>query len=512
MNNKWKNNYLKLGLTITLSLCACIVFAQVLQGWRGILKCFAKIGSALTPVIIGLIIAYLLNPIMVGLRRGIAYLLTKNKDKGRDYDTVYRKAKIPALTLSIILFLGLFVGFLWLVIPQLYESLKDLVDKTPDYIVSAQSWVEKAFAKNAMLEDKFSQGLDYFKENVYDIFTATVMPNIDTIAIKFSSGVVLGVKAILNFFLGLIVTVYLLLSKETLIAQAKKMVYCLFSRRTGNKILRGSSYANQVFSGFIGGKIIDSFIIGVLCFIFTSAIGFTYAPLISVIVGVTNIIPFFGPFIGAVPGALLALMDDPIMMIIFIVWILVLQQFDGNILGPLILGDTTGLSSVWVLVAILVGGDLFGVPGMILGVPVFACMYAFVAVQLRDGLRKKKLSSETEDYYRLVGFDEDTDAPIYRDKHEKRMSIRKQRKKQLLLARFKKTIENKSGTVTEDDPYGEIDRSFDRALEEFDKLDDNDVLGEVMSKKPDNETSKKKTEKEVAKEQNDDKDLSDNKE
>lgn len=142
----------------------------------------------------------------------------------------------------------------------------------------------------------------------------------------------------------------------------------------------------------------------------------------------------------------------------------------------------------------------------------FACMYAFVAVQLRDGLRKKKLSSETEDYYRLVGFDEDTDAPIYRDKHEKRMSIRKQRKKQLLLARFKKTIENKSGTVTEDDPYGEIDRSFDRALEEFDKLDDNDVLGEVMAKKPDNETSKKKTEKEVAKEQNDDKDLSDNKE
>lgn len=491
MNKKWNSNYLKLGLTITISLCACIVFAQVIQGWRGIFKYFSKIGSALAPVIIGLVIAYLLNPIMVGLRRSIAYVLTKNKKKGRDYDTVYRKAKIPALTLSLILFLGLLVGFLWLVIPQLYGSLKDLVDKTPDYIASAQNWVQKAFAKNAVLEDKFSQGLEYFQENVFDIFKTTVMPNIDTIALKFSSGVVLGVKAILNFFLGLIVTVYLLISKETLLAQTKKMIYCLFSRKTGNKILRGASYANQVFSGFIGGKIIDSFIIGVLCFIFTSAIGLTYAPLISVIVGVTNIIPFFGPFIGAVPGSLLALMDDPIMMLVFVVWILVLQQFDGNILGPLILGDTTGLSSVWVLIAILVGGDLFGVAGMILGVPVFACIYAFIAVQLRDGLRKKNLSSETEDYYRLVGFDEETDAPMYRDKHEKRMSLRQQRKKQLLMARFKKTMEHKSGTVTEDDPYGEIDRSFDRALDEFDKLDDNDVMGEVMADKIKREEAEK---------------------
>lgn len=483
MNRRWKNNYFKLGVTITLSLCACIVFAQLLKDWKGIFKYFAKIGSALTPVVIGLIIAYLLNPIMIGIRRGIAYLLTKNKQKARDYDMVYRKAKIPALTLSLILFLSLFVGFLWLVIPQLYDSLRDLVDKTPDYIASAQNWVKKAFGKNELLEDKFTQGLDYFKENVYDIFSTTVMPNIDTIALKFSSGLVLGVKAILNFFLGLIVTVYLLISKETLLAQTKKMIYCIFSRKTGNKILRGASYANQVFSGFIGGKIIDSFIIGVLCFVFTSAVGFTYAPLMSVIVGVTNIIPFFGPFIGAVPGALLALMDDPLMMLVFVVWILVLQQFDGNILGPLILGDTTGLSSVWVLIAILVGGDLFGVAGMILGVPVFACVYAFIAVQLREGLRKKKLSSETEDYYRLVGFDEETDAPMYRDKHEKRMSIRQQRKKQILLSRFRKTMENKAGKVTEDDPYGEIDRTFDRALEEFDKLDDNDVAGEVMSEK-----------------------------
>ncbi|MDD6328716.1 MAG: AI-2E family transporter [Eubacteriales bacterium] len=473
MGKKWNSNYIKLGITITISLCACIVFAEVIKGWKGIVAYLSKIGSALTPIAIGIVIAYLLNPAMIGIRRGLAYIISKAREK--DYDDVYRKAKIPALIISLALFLGLVVGFLWLVIPQIITSLNDLVEKAPGYFESAQSWVQKVFAKNDMLEGKFTQAIKYFQENVFDIFKTTVMPNIDTIAIKLSSGVMIGVKAILNCFLGLIVTVYLLVSKETLLAQGKKMIYCIFSRKTGNKIMRGAAYANSVFGGFINGKIIDSVIIGILCLIFTSAVGYQYAVLISVIVGVTNIIPFFGPFIGAVPGALLALMDDPIMMVIFVVWILILQQFDGNILGPLILGDTTGLSSIWVLIAILVGGDLFGVKGMILGVPVFACLYAFFAVLLRDGLRKKKLSSDTEDYYRLVGFDEETDEPIYRDRHEKRMSLRKKRKKELLFARFKKTMKNKEGVVTEDDPYGEIDHSFDRALEQFMEEQEQDV-------------------------------------
>ena len=195
--------------------------------------------------------------------------------------------------------------------------------------------------------------------------------------------------------------------------------------------MEGCSYANVVFGGFINGKILDSCIIGIICFIFTSAVHMRYAVLISVVVGVTNIIPFFGPFIGAVPGALLALMDDPIMFVIFVIWIIVLQQFDGNILGPLILGDATGISGIWVLLAILVGGDLFGVPGMILGVPVFACLYAFFAVQLRDKLRAKEYSSRTEDYIRLKKFDDETGEPIYRERHDERKTLRESRLKQV---------------------------------------------------------------------------------
>ena len=318
-----------------------------------------------------------------------------------------------------------------MVIPRVYESLTDLVNSTEDYINSAEAWIKKVFAQNQMIEDKLSQVLDYAENNVFTILKDKIMPNLDTIVKTLSSGVVVGIKAVMNFLIGLIVMIYLLMSKDVLLAQCKKVIYCLFSKKTGNKIMEGCSYANVVFGGFINGKILDSCIIGIICFIFTSAVHMRYAVLISVVVGVTNIIPFFGPFIGAVPGALLALMDDPIMFVVFIIWIIVLQQFDGNILGPLILGDATGISGIWVLLAILVGGDLFGVAGMILGVPVFACLYAFFAVQLRDKLRAKDLSSATGDYIRLKKFDEETGEPIYQERHDERKTLRESRMKQV---------------------------------------------------------------------------------
>lgn len=442
MGKKWNKNIIRIGVTLTISVCVCILFSHLVNGWGNIWRYLGKIVSALTPVIIGLIIAFLLNPIMIYIRRGLSFLISKQLKKG-DYDTVYKKTKVPSLILTLILFIGLLTGFLWLVIPRIYESLKDLAGNMSGYLENAQNWVEKMFAKNEMLEGRLSEIIKYLEDNVVSIFKNTIIPNLDTIAQKVSSGVVIGVKAVLNFFIGLIVCIYLLLSKDILLAQAKKIIYCIFSKKTGNKILQGASYANSVFGGFINGKIIDSFIIGIICFIFTEAVDMEYAVLISVTVGITNIIPFFGPFIGAVPGALLALMDDPIMFVVFIVWIIILQQFDGNILGPLILGDATGLSGIWVLVAILVGGDLFGVPGMILGVPVFACIYAFFAVQLRDGLRKKNLSSHTEDYIHLRGFDEETGEPVYRDKHEKRRTLRQKRRRMLLQRRnHKKNMEN----------------------------------------------------------------------
>lgn len=439
----FNKNYISLGIVLTVSVCVCITFYELLKQWRVFLAFFAKLWSAMTPFTIGFVLAFLLSPIMGYIRRGIAYVISKNNSK-YEYDDIYRKSKVPSLVLTMLLFFAIVTGFLWLVIPKIYISLKDLVNSTPQYLADAQAWIEKMFSTNEMLEGKLQNALSYIEDNVYSIFRDRIMPNLDTVALKVSSGVMVGIKAILNFFVGIIVTIYLLASKDVLKAQAKKLVYWIFSREKGNKILDGVAYANMVFGGFINGKIIDSIIIGILCFVFTSAVGMKYAVLMSVIVGVTNIIPFFGPFIGAVPGALLALMDDPIMLVVFVVWIIVLQQFDGNILGPLILGDSTGLSGIWVLLAILVAGDLFGVAGMILGVPVFACIYAFFAIQLRDGLRKKNLSSDTKDYIGLKGFDEKTGQPIYRDKREKRRKIknRKSLSDRIKLSKKSRSFEN----------------------------------------------------------------------
>lgn len=423
MGKDWNKKYWSFGFVITISVCICIVFAQLVKGWRTIAGIFGMLMSALTPFIIGLVLAFLLNPIMVYFRKGMTGFVSKHSSK-HSYEQIYKKSKVPALILTLVLFAAVLTGFLWLVIPKIYLSLTDLVNNAPGYFEKARDFIEATFAKNEMLEGRFSSIVEYVENNIYNIFRDKVMPNLDTIALKISNGVIVGLKALLDIFVGLIVTIYLLASKETLLAQAKKIIYWLFPKKTGNKILEGCSYANMVFGGFINGKIIDSIIIGILCFIFTAAVNMKYAVLISVIVGVTNVIPFFGPFIGAVPSAFLALMDDPIYLLIFIVWIIILQQFDGNILGPLILGDSTGLSGIWVLVAIIVGGDMFGVPGMILGVPVFACMYAFVAVQLRDGLRKKNLSSSTEDYVRLAGFDEESGEPIYRSIHEEKKKLK----------------------------------------------------------------------------------------
>lgn len=439
MGQKWNKNIIRAGVVFTVSVCICILFAHVVEGWRVIVSTIGKIFSAMAPITIGFIIAFMLNPIMIYIRRGLAFLYTKIW-KNKSYNVLYHKTKVPALILTLAFFIGILSGFLWLVIPQIKVSITNLAANMSDYLNDAQSWVERVFAKNEYLEGKLSDAINYVQNNVMTIVEDKVIPNIDTIMVQISSGVIVGVKAVLNFFIGLIVTVYLLGSKDVLIAQGKKIIYCIFSKKHGNKILEGLSYANSVFGGFINGKILDSIIIGIICFIFTSIINMEYALLISVIVGVTNIIPFFGPFIGAVPGALLALMDDPIMFVIFIIWILVLQQFDGNILGPLILGDSTGISGIWVLVAILVGGDLFGVPGMILGVPVFACIYAFFAVQLRDGLRAKKMSSKTEDYFRLTGFDEETGEPQYAAKLYGRRSLKKKKRKKGYLATIKAKI------------------------------------------------------------------------
>ena len=215
---------------------------------------------------------------------------------------------------------------------------------------------------------------------------------------QLTAGVILMVREILNFIIGMIVSIYVLFSKEKFMCQAKKLVYAIFRPTKANLILHVGSKSNEIFGGFIIGKIIDSAIIGVLCFIGLSILNIPYTLLVSVIVGVTNVIPFFGPYIGAIPSALLIFLADPVKGVYFVIFIILLQQFDGNILGPKILGESTGLSSFMVIVAIMVGGGLFGVPGMIVGVPVFAVLNAAVWKLIGRSLDEKDMSADAEFY------------------------------------------------------------------------------------------------------------------
>ena len=211
-------------------------------------------------------------------------------------------------------------------------------------------------------------------------------------------GMIQMIREVFNFIIGIIVSIYVLFSKEKFQKQTKKLIYAVFRPGQANMILQIGGKSNEIFGGFIIGKIIDSLIIGVICFIGLSILNMPYTMLVSVIVGVTNVIPFFGPYIGAIPSAILILLADPLKGLYFIIFVIALQQFDGNVLGPKILGNSTGLSSFWVVFSILIAGGLFGIPGMLFGVPAFAVIYYIVNMLVNSILKKKELPTDTECY------------------------------------------------------------------------------------------------------------------
>ena len=219
--------------------------------------------------------------------------------------------------------------------------------------------------------------------------------NVTDFVIGSAIGVVNGVK---NFVLGIIISIYVMFSKEKFAAQTKKILYALFSKQHTDRILRNTRRTHHIFGGFVTGKLLDSLIIGIITFVVLFIVKMPYAVLISVIIGVTNVIPFFGPIIGAIPCAVILLFEDPLKALLFIIIIIIIQQFDGNLLGPKILGDSTGLPAFWVIFAILLGGGLFGFLGMLLGVPTFAVVYSLLKTLIEERLKKKKQPSDTLAY------------------------------------------------------------------------------------------------------------------
>lgn len=346
-----------------------------------ILNILSNIITVFMPIIWGLVIAFLINPIMVNFEKLFAKMKKASHKK--------KILRATSVTLSSIIFLGIVTGIIAVIVPEFIKSITDIISNFSTFVDTVQRWTSRMLKNYPDVQKFLTEKLVEFGTDL-----TKLQPMLENI-LSGAWGVVTLVK---NFLLGFIVSIYLLFSKETLIAQTKKITFATFKKPTAEKIMRFGSEANKVFSGFLNGKIIDSLIIGMLCFIGLTIIGMPYNVLISVIVGVTNIIPFFGPFIGAIPSAVLMLVVEPKMVIWLLLFIFILQQFDGNVLGPKILGGSTGLPAIWVMISLLIGGGLFGFVGMILAVPAFALIYSVTRESVEMKLKKKKMPVSTQYY------------------------------------------------------------------------------------------------------------------
>ncbi|MCH5186300.1 MAG: AI-2E family transporter, partial [Oscillospiraceae bacterium] len=400
--------YVGMGLTALSVVVASILIFFMIYRQDAIGNFFSKLFSVLQPIIFGLVIAYILNPVMKWIESGTLRLLKKIKEKfpknrfvakavGNEKKTARNFGVWVSLTLAAIVVYIL----LNMVIPELTNSITTMINDLPVQINNFNARVQNFIYTNeflAKIDDKY---ILKAQEIMNNFMQNSVLAEIENFMSYFAIGVkgvfnFLGV--VMNFIIGIIVSVYVLCSKETFTGQSKKLLYSILSRKQANAVIETLRYSDKVFGGFITGKLIDSMIIGVLCFIGMSILRLPYAVLISVIVGVTNIIPFFGPYIGAVPSILLILLVNPMQAVYFGVFILILQQIDGNIIGPKILGDSTGLSAFWVMFAILVGGGMFGFLGMIVGVPLCAVIFYIIKKATESLLVKKGLPLKSEEY------------------------------------------------------------------------------------------------------------------
>ena len=395
MKIRFEEKHIKWGLTAFLVvLCSIIVFFAIYR-LRDVSEVINVILAILTPFIYGLVMAYLLCPIYNFTVRNI-YALTKRVNVNIPRPLTVSKA--VASLVSIIVLLVVITGILWMIIPGLVESIANIIQLLPDSMDSLRSWLDVKLVGWPEAQAVLNGWINNFTENAIAFVTERLLPEYSSIAAGISEGAMGGFNVVKNFFLGIIICVYFLNSKENFAAQMKKIIMAVFSRKAADEIVQGAHFTNRTFGGFINGQIIDSFIIGLICFIVMTLFGWEYTLLISCIIGITNIIPFFGPFIGAIPSALLLLMVDTRQCIYFVIFIIILQQFDGNILIPKIQGSSTGLASFWVLFAVLVGGGLFGFIGMVIGIPMFAVIYAYVSRAINNRLEKRGLATDLAEY------------------------------------------------------------------------------------------------------------------
>lgn len=399
MKINWNSKYFTIAVYVFCTVVVCALAIMLIFNFDKVTSKLSVLTAIVTPILIGIFCAYLLNPLMMKLENG---LFKKWKNSGKPKLAV--RARGFSLAITMIIVLAFLTLFIMLVIPQLITNIITVFNNMDDYMETIHNFLSK-------LSDDFPQLAEFLGNPVDDFsnFLSNIWKQYSGELLKFAGNIASGIWSVFdmfkNVFIGLTLSIYLLAKKEMFVGQMKKMIFAFAKVNRAQRFLGVCREASDKFLGSIIGKIIEAFIVAVFIFIGCTFLGLPYSPLIAAIMFVFNLIPFIGPAIGAIPCCLLLLLsDEPIMTLWFIIFIVILQMLDGNVLAPLILGDQTGLPAVWILISIIIGGGFFGIIGMFLGVPVCAVIYMLVKDFVENKLKKRKLPPKTNSYVGNVDY------------------------------------------------------------------------------------------------------------
>ena len=415
MKMKPEKNQVTWAVTVFFLCVALMLAYYVIFDGKTIVAALSKLSDALSGIIMGIVFAYILIPLMTRIEKYI--LAPIYKKKGIDVsisEQADSKKRAQMRKISIAITMAITLALVYtlfsIILPQLISSVREIAYMLPVYVRKLDDYSNLFLANNPSLQQLIDSQLDSYYETLSSYVTKKLLPllpsNANAIFKVASKSVVSVIKVLFDLIVGFIVAIYVLNSKERFTTRGKKMTYAVLKEEYANEIISGFRFVNYTFEGFIGGKLMDSFIIGIICYIGCKILKIPYPVLISVIVGVTNIIPFFGPYIGGFMGGMILVLINPIKALVFLIFVVVLQQFDGNILGPTILGNSTGLSSFWVIFSIALFGGLWGIVGWLVGVPIFAVFYALVSRITNVLLMRRGLTTQTVKYEDLAYIEE----------------------------------------------------------------------------------------------------------
>ena len=405
---RWDKKYLYWGVTAFFVIAASILFYLALRYLPVLSSSLKTLARILNPFIWGLVFTYLLAPLMHALERHVFYPLGQKIYK-RKPKSARSFGRAFSVLVALIVLIAVLAALVYMILPQLYTSIETIISNSQSYLDNLVTWVDRTLKDFPVVADFLEERLNNFRSSIsgsiFSWIQENVLPTLGGVVTNVTSGVYSVFRAVYNLVIGMIVSVYLLNGLENYGAAFKRLLYSLFNIETTEKLLDGIRFADRTFMGFINGKLLDSAIVGLICYIVCAILNMPYALLVSVIVGITNIIPFFGPLIGAIPSAFIILMIDPVKCLVFIIFIVILQQVDGNFIGPKILGNSVGISGFWVMFSIIFGAGLFSFWGMLLGVPVFVVLHTLINSYVERRLKNSDLPVETEAYRDLDHID-----------------------------------------------------------------------------------------------------------